>query len=138
MEVLSSSINTINNGLDSLSKPETVVAGYNVNLSSAELAFSHALDQAELAQRHSSAAEDLSAPSAVLEALMSPFSHIDVQASQLADYAEQAAQSGSTLNPGDVVMLTARSQEFMFHSQLLANIANRTTDGLQQLFRQQS
>jgi hypothetical protein len=37
-----------------------------------------------------------------------------------------------------MVMLTVRCQEFLFHSQLTANVANRTSDGLQQLFRQQA
>jgi hypothetical protein len=36
-----------------------------------------------------------------------------------------------------MVMLSMRCQEFMFHCQLTSNIANRTSDGLQQLFRQQ-
>ena len=42
------------------------------------------------------------------------------------------------MSPGEMVMLTVRCQEFMFHCQLTSNIANRTSDGLQQLFRQQS
>ena len=42
------------------------------------------------------------------------------------------------MTPGEVVMLTVRCQEFMFHCQLTSNIANRTSDGLQQLFRQQA
>ena len=42
------------------------------------------------------------------------------------------------MTPGEMVMLTVRAQEFLFHSQLTANIANRTSDGLQQLFRQQA
>jgi hypothetical protein len=37
-----------------------------------------------------------------------------------------------------MVMLTVKSHEFLFHSQLTANVANRTSDGLQQLFRQQA
>jgi hypothetical protein len=42
------------------------------------------------------------------------------------------------MTPGDMMMLTVRCQEFMFHCQLTSNIANRTSDGLQQLFRQQA
>jgi hypothetical protein len=42
------------------------------------------------------------------------------------------------MSPGQIVTLTVRCQEFMFHCQLMSNIANRTADGLQQLFRQQS
>jgi len=110
----------------------TVVVGYNVNLGSDELAFAHALDQAELM---------LSSPesnaSGLAEAVLAPLNYIDAEARQLAHYAEQAAASGDTLSPSEVVMLTARSQEFLFHSQLTANIANRSAEGLQQLLRQQ-
>jgi hypothetical protein len=31
-----------------------------------------------------------------------------------------------------------RSHEFLFHCELVANVANRSSDGMQQLFRQQS
>ena len=34
--------------------------------------------------------------------------------------------------------MTVKAHEFMFHCQLTANVANRTSDGLQQLFRQQA
>jgi hypothetical protein len=56
----------------------------------------------------------------------------------LAEFAQAALESENTLSPSEMVALTVRSQEFMFHSQLTANIANRTADGVQQLFRQQS
>ena len=44
----------------------------------------------------------------------------------------------SATMPGEIMKLTVRCQEFMFHCQLTSNIANRTSDGLQQLFRQQA
>jgi hypothetical protein len=49
-----------------------------------------------------------------------------------------AQAKGHEMTPGDMMNLTMRCQEFMFHCQLTSNIANRTSDGLQQLFRQQS
>jgi len=42
------------------------------------------------------------------------------------------------LGPGDMLMMTVRCHEFMFHCELTANVANRSSDGVQQLFRQQS
>ncbi len=42
------------------------------------------------------------------------------------------------MSPSDMIKLTVRCHEFLFHSQLTANAANRTSDGVQQLFRQQS
>jgi hypothetical protein len=51
----------------------------------------------------------------------------------------QAAQAaGKEITPGQMVMLTAKCQEFMFHAQLMSSVANKTSDGLSQLFRQQS
>jgi len=42
------------------------------------------------------------------------------------------------MTPGEMVMLSVKCHEFMFHCQLTSNAANRTSDGLQQLFRQQA
>ena len=50
------------------------------------------------------------------------------------------AMSGSTqdLTPGQMLEMTMKCHEFLFQSQLTSNVANRTSDGVQQLFRQQS
>jgi hypothetical protein len=77
-------------------------------------------------------------PSAGAQALMRPLEHINAEAAELGRDARAAAQAGRELTPGELVNLTVRCQEFMFHCQLTSNIANRTSDGLQQLFRQQS
>lgn len=81
----------------------------------------------------------LSAPAIppVAEVLMEPLGMIDREAGHLAEAAQEAMASGDAMTPGEILDLTVRSQEFMFHSQLTANIANRTAEGLQQLFRQQ-
>jgi hypothetical protein len=42
------------------------------------------------------------------------------------------------MSPSMMVNLSVRAQEFMFHCQLTSNIANRASDGVAQLFRQQS
>jgi hypothetical protein len=70
--------------------------------------------------------------------LMRPFDFINTEATQLAAEAHNAQAGGASMTPGEVVMLTVRCQEFMFHCQLTSNIANRTSDGLQQLFKQQA
>jgi hypothetical protein len=77
-------------------------------------------------------------PSAMAQALFQPLSHINSEAAQLHSDASAAAAAGRELTPGEMVNLTVRCQEFMFHCQLTSNIANRASDGLQQLFRQQS
>ena len=80
---------------------------------------------------------EVPAVSPVAEVMMEPLGAIDREAAELAGSAEAAVTSGNELTPAEILELTVRSQEFMFHSQLTANIANRTADGLQQLFRQQ-
>jgi hypothetical protein len=72
------------------------------------------------------------------KALFTPFEHINTEAARLSADAQAAKASGSEMKPGEVVMLGARSMEFMFHCQLMSSIANKTSEGLQQLFRQQS
>jgi hypothetical protein len=44
----------------------------------------------------------------------------------------------TSLQPSDILMLTVKAHEFMFHCELTANVANRTSDGVQQLFREQT
>jgi 23S rRNA-/tRNA-specific pseudouridylate synthase len=77
-------------------------------------------------------------PSETERAVMKPLDFINDEASEIVDYAKTAVASGNELTPSEIVLLTARTHQFMFHCQLTSNIANRTSDGLQQLFRQQS
>ena len=88
-----------------------------------------------------SGAEKASAVAPPMEsarAAFKPLDYINNEASEIATYAKDAFASGNELSPSEIVMLTAKSQEFMFHCQLTSNVANRTSEGLQQLFRQQS
>ena len=80
----------------------------------------------------------VSASSEAAKQLMQPFEHINSEANKLSLDANAAKNAGREMTPGEVVQLTMQCQEFMFHCQLTSNIANRTSDGLQQLFRQQS
>lgn len=106
----------------------TIEAGYGANIGSDAAAFAGSLERAEQS----------AAPTSVAKAMFEPLGRINTEARDLVDYAQSALESGNELTPSEIVMLTARSQEFMFHAQLTANVANRTADGLQQLFRQQS
>jgi len=81
---------------------------------------------------------NVSAPSEAARAAFKPLEYINNEAAEIVNYAKNAVESGNELTPSEVVMLTARSHEFMFHCQLTSNVANRTSEGLQQLFRQQS
>lgn len=62
---------------------------------------------------------------------------VNMQAQSVSRYAEAAEASGGQLTPGEIVQLTMKCSEFMFQAQLTSNIANRSSDGVQQLFKQQ-
>lgn len=68
--------------------------------------------------------------------LLNPLLNLNTGSTRLAEQAGHAA--GTDLKLSDMMMLTMRSQEFLFNCQLVSNIANRSSDGVQQLFRQQS
>lgn len=95
--------------------------------------FDNALAAAE-AERVGSSTD---VPPAV-KGLLDTLDKVNLEAKSVSEYARTAESSGSELTPGEIVELTMRCQEFMFHCQLTSNIANRSSDGIQQLFRQQS
>jgi len=108
-------------------------AGYGVSLTDLS-GFHDALAKAgEVLQP-----QTVSHPGAAMQALFRPLEHLNTEAASLSAHAKQAVEAGNSLTPGEMVMLSVRCHEFLFHSQLTANVANRTSDGLQQLFRQQS
>jgi hypothetical protein len=72
-----------------------------------------------------------------MKGLFNALDQINTEAKSVSDFAAQAEASGNQLTPGEMVMLTMKCQEFMFQAQLTSNIANRSSDGVQQLFRQQ-
>lgn len=115
----------------STSAAQPVQAVYGANLSSDEQAFQNSMDAAAIDPAGSESVSE------VAKAVFEPLNHINNEAAELAEFAQAALESENTLSPSEMVALTVRSQEFMFHSQLTANIANRTADGVQQLFRQQ-
>lgn len=71
-----------------------------------------------------------------LQTLISPLSNLNAHSEKLKAEAESAI--GENLKPSELMMLTMHTHQFMFHCQLTANVANRSSDGIQQLFRQQS
>lgn len=121
--------------LASVGNAPSLQAGYNVSLgdlSAFETAISAAAGQLQVQK------SPIAAPSESAVMVAKPLEFINREAAEISRYASEAAASGNEFTPGEMIMLTVRSQEFMFHCQLTSNIANRTSDGLQQLFRQQS
>ena len=120
-------------------------AGYGVSLNDVG-AFEQALSRAHGANQQGYAVGGVTvqavhttrAPGAGMQALFKPLEHINAEASQLSAQAKTAVDEGRALTPSEMVLMTVKCHEFMFHCQLTANVANRTSDGLAQLFRQQS
>lgn len=73
-----------------------------------------------------------------VKAMFTQLEKVNGEARGVSEYAKAAELSGNQMTPGEVVNLTMKCHEFMFHCQLTSNIANRTSDGIQQLFKQQS
>lgn len=90
--------------------------------------------QASLDRAGAGASSPLANP---LRGIMQAVEQIDGQARSVSNIAATASANGAEMRPGDVIDLTMRCQEFMFQCQLTSNIANRSADGVQQLFRQQ-
>ena len=72
-----------------------------------------------------------------MRSMFNTLDNVNNQAKFVSEFASQAEASGGQLTPGEIVQLTMRCNEFMFQCQLTSNIANRSSDGVSQLFRQQ-
>lgn len=114
-----------------------VRAGYGVSLTDLS-GFQDAMARAQAGGVAELAPQAVAAPSESMQALFKPLEHINAEAASLHKNAEVALASGTEMTPSEMLMLTVQAQEFLFHSQLTANVANRASDGLQQLFRQQA
>jgi hypothetical protein len=109
--------------------------GYGATLTDA-VQFQNALHTAG-----AQAPSGLAGPEALAPAMKGIFNQLEFvngQASNLAAHAKAAEAKGAAITPGEMIGLTVQCHEFMFNCQLTSNIANRTSDGLQQLFRQQA
>ena len=112
-------------------------AGYGAGFAPAAHSFQAAL---RTAGASSAAAAGPSGPDAVgqaLKGMLQTMEKVNAQAGDLAQHARAAEAAGNSLTPGEMIMMTVRCHAFLFNCQLTSNIANRTSDGLQQLFRQQ-
>ena len=60
------------------------------------------------------------------------------RAESIGTAASQSMTSQSRMTPADMLAMTTHAYEFLFHCELTSNVANRTSEGVQQLFQQQS
>lgn len=70
--------------------------------------------------------------------MMSAFDKLNGSANGIQELAQRLSTQTGDMTPSQMMELTMKSHEFMIQSQLTSNVANRTSDGVQQLFRQQS
>ena len=94
--------------------------------------------EAASASKDVAAVGEVAQPNEGLKVLASAMDNLNGGASGLQDLAKMATESGGDLSPSQVIEMTMKSQQFMFQAQMTSSVANRTSDGIQQLFRQQS
>lgn len=71
------------------------------------------------------------------KAVLQNFESLNGRVGNLGELASNL-EAGGEPTPGEMMQLTVKCHEFLFHAELTSNVANRTSDGVQQLFRQQS
>lgn len=71
-------------------------------------------------------------------AVLNQFDTLNGHASNLGKMAEAMRSSGRDLAPSQIIDMTMQCQQMVFQAELTSNVANRSSDGVQQLFRQQS
>lgn len=102
-------------------------------------------DVARFQQAYANAApvQQAPAPTAIeplspgFKAVLQNFESLNGHAGNLGELATHL-EAGAEPTPGEMMQLTVKCHEFLFHAELTSNVANRTSDGIQQLFRQQS
>lgn len=113
---------------------QAIQAGYGAGFAPGA---AHSFQTALNAAQSSSGPGGPDAVGQALKGMLQTLEKVNGQASTLAEHARAAEAAGNSLTPGEMVMMTVRCHSFLFNCQLTSNIANRTSDGLQQLFRQQ-
>jgi len=120
-------------GAQAAQGPQTVSVPYEASLADDVRSFEASLSTASI-----EAAQPSQGMSDMAKAAFQPLDYLNQEAQALSDYATNAVDSDNTMSPSEIISLTVQSQKFMFHSQLSASVANRTAEGVQQLFQQQS
>lgn len=77
-------------------------------------------------------------PSEGMRSLVSFAENLNSGANDIGALAEKMKSGEFASTPSAMIEMTVACQEFMLKAQLTSSVANRTSDGIQQLFRQQS
>ncbi len=76
--------------------------------------------------------------SAASKMMVNAFDSLNGAATKVEKLSRAISASATEMTPGQMLEMTMQCHQFLFQSQLTSNVANRTSDGVQQLFRQQS
>jgi hypothetical protein len=77
-------------------------------------------------------------PSEGTRALISAINNLNTGADNINALSQSMSGNIAELTPGQMMEMTMKCHQFLFQAELTSNVANRTSDGIQQLFRQQS
>ena len=77
-------------------------------------------------------------PSEGTRAVLAALEHLNGGADNINAMSQVMTANSADLTPGEIMQMTMRCHQFLFQAELTSNVANRTSDGIQQLFRQQS
>lgn len=71
-------------------------------------------------------------------ALIAAINNLNAGADNINALSTSMSGNVAELTPGQMMEMTMKCHQFLFQAELTSNVANRTSDGIQQLFRQQS
>lgn len=77
-------------------------------------------------------------PSEGMRSVLAAFDRLNGGAESIREMANKLAANPADASPSQIIQMTVQCHQFMFQCELTSNVANRTSDGIQQLFRQQS
>jgi hypothetical protein len=94
--------------------------------------------QWQSAYKNSAAAQGAPGDNKLMASIIEPLNGLNKQASTLRTDANALSAKGNEATPAEIVHLTMRCHEYLFRCELTSNVANRCSDDISQLFRQQS
>ena len=121
-----------------MQEPAAIATSYNIQ----DVAHFGAL-YAQQTAAPQAAAPTATAPTATVEqsgfnTVIAALQNLNGRAEGLGSKTLHMGSRDGALQPGDMLMMAMKAHEFLFHCELTSNVANRTSDGVQQLFREQS
>lgn len=77
-------------------------------------------------------------PSEGTRVLIAAINNLNGGAQNINTVSQSMSGNIAEVTPGQMMEMTMKCHQFLFQAELTSNVANRTSDGISQLFRQQS